>query len=109
MVLLTVVSMDNYYQPQMFDMETLKNQELKNLVKTLESTKFDNEKDIHHIVRGKSEPVTSTKKPIVRRTRCCDKVRIFSSNVAAELYPDLLGVYKVIDKEDFHPPTYKLV
>ena len=102
--------MDNYYQPQMFDMETLKNQELKNLVKTLESTKFDNEKDIHHIVRGQSEPVTSTKKPIVRRTRCCDKVRIFSSNVAAELYPDLLGVYKVIDKVDFqHPPTYKLV
>ena len=107
MVLLTIVSMDNYYQPQIFDIETLKTQEFKNLVKTLESTKIDNEKDVHHLVRGKSESITSTKKPIVRRNRCCDEVRIFSSNVAAELYPDLLGVYKVIDKVDFHPPTYK--
>ena len=100
--------MDNYYQTQIFDIKTLDTKELKNLVKSLESAERVDEKEIHNLLRGNSEPTASTKKPPFKcKGCCCDKVRIFSSNVAAELYPGLLGVYEVLDKEDFHSPTYK--
>ena len=107
-MLLTIVSMDNYYQTQIFDIKTLNTMELKNLVKSLESGERVNEKELHHLLGENSEPTESTKKPPLKCEKCCcDKVRIFSSNVAAELYPGLLGVYEVLDKEDLHSPTYK--
>ena len=64
---------------------------------------------MHHIQKGSSESgTTSTKTPILRCNRCCDKVRIHSSNVAAEFYPHLLGIYEVLDTSvDCYPPTYK--
>ena len=100
--------MDNYYQTQIFDIKTLNAMELKNLVKSLESAERVDEKELHHVLRKNSEPTESTKKPSLKCTRCCcDKVRIFSSNIAAELYPGLLGVYEVLDKEDLQSPTYK--
>ena len=100
--------MDNYYQTQIFDIKTLNAMELKNLVKSLESAERVDEKELHHVLRENSEPTESKKKPSLQCNRCCcDKVRIFSSNIAAELYPGLLGVYEVLDKEDLHSPTYK--
>ena len=103
---MTIVSMDNYYKPQMFDINTM---EFKNFVKILESTKKDNDKEVHHLQKGSSESVTtSTKTPFLSCNRCCDKVRIYSSNVAAEFYPHLLGIYEVLDTSvDCYPPTYK--
>ena len=98
--------MDNYYKPQMFDMNTM---EFKNFVQMLESTKKDDDKEVHHIQKGSPESgTTSTKSPILRCNRCCDKVRIHSSNAATEFYPHLLGIYEVLDKSaDCYPPTYK--
>ena len=110
MVLLTIVSINNYDKPKMFEIDTMK---FKNFVKTLESTKNDDDdKEVHPLPRGFLEAVTTstkTKTPLVRcKTSCCDKVRIHSSNVAAELYPHLLGIYQFIDAStNCHPPTYK--
>ena len=102
MVLLTIVSMDNYYKPKMFGINTM---EFRNLVKTLESTKNDEEKQVHNV----QSVTTSTETPFLRCNRCCDKVRIRSSDVAAELHPHLLGIYQVVDTSTdcSHPPTYK--
>ena len=105
-MVLLIVTINSYYKPKMFDINTM---EFKNFVKTLESTKTNDDKEVHTLPRGSSESVTpSTKTPFLRCKRCCDKVRIHSSNVAAELYPHLLGIYQCIEASTYcHPPTYK--
>ena len=103
MVLLTIVSMDNYYKPKVFDINTM---EFKNFVKTLESTKTDDEKEEQPF----SSVNTSTETPFLPCNRCCEKIRIRSSDLAAELHPHLLGIYsQVIDAtiDCSHPPIYK--
>ena len=69
--------------------------------------KTDDEKEEHPF----SSINTSTETRFFRCNRCCEKIRIRSSNLAAELHPHLLGIYsQVIDAtiDCSHPPIYKL-
>ena len=90
----------------MFDINS---KAFKEFVKTLDSTKTDDD-DKDEVLHLPESFNTSTKTPFYHCNSCCDKVRIHSSDVAAELYPHLLGIYAVIDSSidtGCHPPTYK--
>ena len=102
-VLLTIVSMDNYYKPQILNINT---EEFKTLVKSLESIENNNDKEVDYLLRNSESFTSTTKRPFIGKRKCCAKVRIHSSSVAAEIYPQLLGVYEVLDRA-CHPPTYK--
>ena len=86
----------------MFDINS---KEFKEFVKTLDSTKTDDDKEVHPLPESVN---TSTKTLFYHCNSCCDRVRLHSSNVAAELYPHLLGIYAVVDTStECHTPTYK--